>query len=125
LTLGDKSGCGEGHLHGQLSALPVNFFTRILPVDLLVKRPEQGAAFSPQLFLKSPVQVRRELAYAPIQNWARLHSPVEDAESKDTRSQGPTQTPRWIPFHPYFIGLDRSAPSMKSRGHLGRSGFDF
>jgi hypothetical protein len=53
LTLGNKSGSGKGHLHSQLSALSVNFFARILLVDLVVKRPEHGTAFSSQLFLKS------------------------------------------------------------------------
>jgi hypothetical protein len=57
LALGNKIRCGKGHLHSHLSTLPVNFFTRILVVDLVIKRPEQGAAFSSQLFLKSLVQV--------------------------------------------------------------------
>ncbi len=116
--------CGKGYLHRQFSALFINFPARFLPVDLLVKGPKHGTTLPSQLFLKSPVQVRCELADASIPGAHGRSPSVKNTKDQDSRGQSSAHASGRSPFHSFFVCLDRSTPSMKSGGHLRRIRFD-
>jgi hypothetical protein len=96
----------------------------MLGVDLVVERPEHGAAFSSQLILKSLVQVGGEVTDTIKPDFRGLRPSVENTEDEDSGGQGPTHAPGRNPFHPDFVRLERPSPSVKPGGHLGRGRFD-
>ena len=117
-----KLGCGKSHLHCQLSPLLINLPARILPVDLFVKGPEHGATLPSHLFLKTLMQTGRQMTDASIPG---SHGPcptIKDAKDQHSRGQGPAHASGRSPFHPFFICLDCSPPSVKTGGHLRRIG---
>ena len=123
-AFGNESGCGEGYLHGQFRSLPVDCFTGMLVVDLVVKRPEHGAAFSSHLFLKALMQMCGEVADTVKPDFGGLRPPVEDTEDEDPGGQGATHASSGNSFHSDFVRLDRSTPPVKPGGHLGRGRLD-
>jgi hypothetical protein len=124
LAIGNERGCGEGHFYGQFRPLLVDCFTRMLGVDLMVERPEHGAAFAPQLILKALVQMGGEMTDTIEPDFGWLRPPVENTEDEDPGGQGPAHAPGRNPFHPDFVRLERPSPSVKPGGHLGRGRFD-